>query len=168
MYELAQIVTAISTAVIAMAAFILARTESRQNREHNRLSVQPCLVLSSDFSNFPISISATLSNTGLGPAKIIDMKFIVAGKIVEEFTDSKIRDLISERIRPLVTTRTETTILSSSYVMPSSEANTIILLQFPTKVSLSREELEKMLEDFDIIVDYESFYGEKFRYDSRV
>lgn len=153
--------------IIALCAFFLAYDQSQKNREHNRLSVMPYLIITtSEHNKDNETYSLELNNRGLGPAIItgIDIKteksFNVYYeemdwiKIIENIDSEKKLDLLN-KIKDLAYTNFE-----GKVVIPAGE--NLKLLYIP-KTNLNNENkktFKKILEKFSIGICYKSFYGD--------
>ena len=165
--ELAQIVTAIATSITAIAALALAIYEGIQNRKHNRLSLKPVLVLDITKDRSPTTLSASIVNTGLGPAKIKKMRLFVSGKEVKDNLEENFQIAIEERLVKLNAQKVSTSELSSGYVIRASQECPVAYVKLQEREPCTVKQLEERLDDIDFVIEYESFYGEADVYDTR-
>ena len=86
----ADTVTAICGVVIAVGSLGLSTYVALATRKHDRLSVQPLLGLT---ITFPVGATAGLSltNSGLGPARIISSQLVVVSEQFGEFNKPQVR-----------------------------------------------------------------------------
>ncbi len=61
---------------------------------------------------------------------------------------------------------TSATLLGKRYAMPSKESKDIMIVNFVLERDNEFEEIESRLK-FDLVVEYESIYGEEYIFDSR-
>ena len=98
----ASTVIAVCAAVIAGASLGVSLYEARATRTHNRRSVQPLLVLWGQFGPGATS-GLGLTNSGLGPAKIIKSKLTIDGVEQGDLGKSTIDKLIDPLSFPVAT-----------------------------------------------------------------
>ena len=150
-------------AIIALSALGLATWQGMEQRRHNRLSVKPHLVFERAVTNHSPQVQINLENSGTGPAII--KNFLI-------YLDDNIVDLSFNT--------TWTKIAEELYIKGMWGGGKIYLkgdaIQagarekiFEIKTSEqgkddghSSDRIHKELDRLDIVVEYESVYGEKF------
>lgn len=151
----ANTVIAICASVIAVASLVVSVSEARAARKHNRLSVQPLLGLT---TRFPAGSTAglRLSNSGLGPAKIIDTKLILDGARFGDWSRSSVDELRDElSVRPHTTTLGGQPSLDTDYEQ--------FLLSVDSYDPSQHAEFRELIEHrLGIEIQYNSLYGERF------
>ncbi len=75
-----QVITAIATVVIALAALVLSLWQFRASRIHNKLSVRPLLVFDASYDPTVRGFGLRVSNKGVGPAVMLDFRVLADGK----------------------------------------------------------------------------------------
>ena len=75
-----QVITAIGTVVIALAALTLSVWQFRASHTHNKLSVRPFLVFDASYDPTVRGFGLRVSNKGVGSAYILDFRILVDGK----------------------------------------------------------------------------------------
>ena len=167
-FEIAQIVTAIATAVVALLALCLAIYEGMQSRKHHRISLKPKLVLDTSKGNNPTNVEVKLVNSGLGPATIKSMKIFLSGQELDGNLEENLKKSIERHIAGLSTQQKSTSVMNPGYVLRASQESQIARVVLAPNEKCSPEELVEKLNVIDVVVEYESFYGEPDMYDSRI
>jgi hypothetical protein len=155
----ANTVIAICSVVIAVASLAVSAYVARATRKHNRLSVQPHLGLT---TTFPIGGTAglRLSNSGLGPARIISSQLTYNGERFGEFDKPHVDDFrrrLAERdhltVRPHATTLGAQPFLDTDY-------QEFLLSVHPYDPS-EHDEFRRLIEGGQLLLEirYESIYG---------
>ena len=158
-------------AVVAVSALFIAFYSAQQTRKHNRLSVKPHITAfpNTDINPRECLLSVELMNNGLGPAIIKKYLIYFDGKIVADTDYNTLKNFFDNLIKSKKKEVYQHTIaaLGKDYAMPANEKRVIISIKFPIKSKETEKEFEELLDKFDLIVEYESFYGKKFLFDSR-
>ncbi|MCA0902218.1 hypothetical protein [Microbulbifer agarilyticus] len=166
-FEYAQIATAVSSALIALVALGLAIYEGRSNRQHNRLSLKPSLVMETSTTNSPPTISATIVNAGLGPAVIQNIQFFHHGTELVGDLEYELREAISKILEKFMVESTSVSIMNPGYVSRASSENNIVMIKVLPQEPTCIDNLKELLNVIDVRIEYQSFYGEPDEYDSR-
>jgi len=166
-FEIAQIVTATATALIALLALFLAIYEGRQARKHHRLSLKPVLVLDTSKSNNPTSIVARIINSGLGPATIKSMKVHMAGEELKGKLEENLNQAVESCLAGLRTEHKSTSVMNPGYVLRAAQESQIIKVVLAHDEKCSPKELVEKFNNINVVIEFDSFYGETDRYDSR-
>ncbi len=164
-----QNIIAVGVTAISLCALIVSliqtnvlKEEHELMRVHARASVWPHVVLGSTLEhnlkdNSISYLSFTLTNKGVGPAIITDVKISYNNKIVhnwwELFSIQGIPDSIDNRIDNGN---------FNDIVLQNGE--TIEILNMNANLTLANEFYER-LEGFSLEIYYESIYGEKWKFD---
>lgn len=88
----ASTVIAICGVVIAVASLTVSAYVAWATRKHNRLSVKPLLGLTTTFTR-GATAGLGLTNSGLGPAKVISSQLTFNGKPLGEFNKANVDEL---------------------------------------------------------------------------
>jgi hypothetical protein len=88
----ASTVIAICGVVIAVASLMVSADVAWATRKHNRLSVKPLLGLTTTFTR-GTTAGLGLTNSGLGPAKIIGSRLTFNGNQLGEFNKANVDEL---------------------------------------------------------------------------
>ncbi len=145
-------VIAVCGVVIAIASLAVSAYVAWATREHNRLSVRPLLGLT---VIFPVDGAAglRLSNSGLGPARIISSRLTVDGTLLGEFTRTNVdalRDGLA--VRPHATTLGGQPFLDTDYQQ--------FLLSVDSYDPAQHHEFRDLiLRRLRLEIRYESIYG---------
>jgi hypothetical protein len=153
----------VASTVIALSALGLAIWQGYVTHRHDRLSVRPHLTA-------PVSTNVKdgiarleVVNNGLGPATILAFEVLLDGKAVEPRTWNKAETMVRALFS---STKWDGTFgeLGPGYLMPAGQRFTILECRFGP---MSPEEMRKIETTFNrsnLVVEYESLYGERFRY----
>lgn len=157
--------------IIALCALFFTAYQVYATRRHNKLTFRPHLTTfehRNKLENKAIQFIITLMNNGLGPALI---------KKYELFQDSKLLDIKhSKDVEPILKKvlgrnyiNQSFTKLGNNYSMPAKEKVNIFEISFSIKDEDEDEinEIEAKLSRFDLVIEYESIYGEKMSYSSK-
>ncbi|MGY1952490.1 hypothetical protein [Pseudomonas pergaminensis] len=164
--NISTIVTSFVSIFIAAIALRFTKIQIEKHDKHNRLTVRPYLNDSTYIDNDGKLYAFAITNKGMGPAIIKDMKIFFNDELVEDDDDTleKTIRLITEG-KPISGFGHETVSIGS-YVSPNEK---IDLATVSTRPPYSPEKLrEDIMSSTYILITYESIYGESFNYDSRV
>lgn len=156
---------AIFSAVVATAALCATYWQARQTRQHNKLSVKPHLVWHTDriVNSDSVEIKAYVRNNGIGPALITDWTLTLDGVPYKKPPATLIPTLVEELIGSVVRARVKhngTPGINTS--MPANAEIVFAHLVFPTLHKETEASISAAFERVDLIIHYESFYGDKF------
>lgn len=157
--------------IIAGSAFVLSIYGIFSTKRHNRLSVTPHIVANRHFTRRDDGFlySYDLCNHGVGPARITAFTVLLDGK---PFTCAKGKDLIEELFIARIAGRVEYTMLISSvpqrnYCLLPGQTHRICEFFIPGATRADEDRLNAVFKGTDLRVEYESFYSEKFVFDTR-
>ena len=143
---------AICGVVIAVASLGVSAYVARATWKHNRLSVQPLLGLT---TAFPVGATAglRLTNSGLGPARIISSQLTVDGEQFGEFNKADVDELRRRlRVRPHATTLGRRPFLDTDYQQ--------FLFRVDPYDPAEHGEFRQLIEQkLRLEIQYESIYG---------
>lgn len=148
----ANTVLAICGVVIAVVSLGVSAYVAWATRNHNRLSVRPLLGLT---ATFPVGATAglCLTNSGLGPARIISSKLTVDGKQFGEFNKAHVDDFRrSLTVRPHAATLGGQPFLDTDYQQ-------FLLFVDPYDPSEHHEFRQLIERQLRLEIHYESIYG---------
>jgi len=156
-----EVVTGMSSVVIALCALVFSLCQGKQAREHNKLSVRPHLSTWEHKEAEGGFYRLELINNGIGPAVIDTFSIKVDGKLQSgdgsEPIDKAMEIVLQDRqYLPL-----ERSYLGKGYVMAPKERCTVFAVQFLGQLP-SKEFVEHAIKRCHLEVHYMSFYGEKF------
>lgn len=154
--------------VVALCALFFTAFQLHATRKHNKLSVKPHLVTFVNRNREPGkgSLSAKLMNNGLGPAIIKNYQIYLDGKMLEIKSSKEAEETLKKILHDKKLITTSATLLGKRYAMPSKESKDIMIVNFVLERDNEFEEIESRLK-FDLVVEYESIYGEEYIFDSR-
>jgi len=148
----ANTVIAVCGVVIAVASLGLSAYVARATRQHNRLSVRPLLGLT---TAFPVGATAglRLTNSGLGPARIISSQLTFGDEQLGEFSRHNVDELRRRlAVRPHATTLGGQPFLDTDY-------RQFLLSVDPYDPSEHREFRQLIETGLRLEIRYESVYG---------
>ena len=149
--------------IIALCALGLTIYQAIVARRHNVLSVQPYIT---EFNHRETSpgrglLAFRLMNHGVGPAFITGFKILLDGKPVKD-VDEALAEVLEDKKYNHSITR-----LGEGYAMPAGEAKDVLILEMRLGPDDSLDEIEKRLDRFDVVVDYQSAYKKRATLDTR-
>lgn len=151
--------------IVALLALIVAVGSFWVQRKHNRLSVKPHLTTFTEREHDKKRAVVWLRNNGLGPALITSYEFLLDGKTKSGGSPYKADELIAELLKGIAC-RSKRTQLGVDYSMPANASVVVLDVELDPAESVSLTEIQKRFERSDLIVRYESFYGEPFVLDT--
>ncbi len=148
----------ISATVIALASLVLSVQQGRATRHHDRLMVRPCLVFSYDYVHGDPEYGLLLSNKGIGPAFVQELRIFVDGKRVEadeEWGWKHAKSALGISGLPWIH-------YSSLPVISAGEAMPLIAIKKEHQNRMRESRLSDAIKRLRIEVAYESGYEERF------
>jgi len=156
-----QVLTGISSSVIALCALTFSIWQGHQARKHNRLSFRPHLTTWAHSNVEKGFYAVDLINNGLGPALIEEFVVKVDGKVVRgEGIESLEKAL--KIVFPNHNYQSHHAYVAKGYAMGAKDKCTILAIQFTGQPLPSREFVEHAFNRGDLEVAYKSFYEEQF------
>lgn len=155
--------------LIALCALFFTLYQTLATRKHNRLSVKPhlCFFTYKTFKDNETVIKATLHNNGLGPALIKTFQFYLD----QEAFDVKDEDDFELQLNKVLESneyKMDFSRLGEKYAMKAGEERDIVTIQTPITDKEIIKKWLKALERLDLEINFESMYGDKNSYDSRI
>ena len=151
--------------VIAICAFGATFWQAHLTRKHNKFSVKPYLTTwntTEDGYNV-----VKIINNGIGPAHIKSFSIFVDGqRVAGENLEPHIKCL------NIIFSGYEFSwygsYLGVDYMMPSNEQKALVAFKFTGQKIPNPIELDHILKRARLVINYESIYEEKFKFDSDV
>ena len=160
-----EVITAISSAAIALCALAYTVWQGKQAQKHNKLSFRPHLTSWSHQNSDKGAYAVEVMNNGLGPALIESFIVKIDGKIISgEGTEPIEKGL--KILFPNIQYQSHQAYMANGYSMAAKEKCTVLAIQFVVPTSLTKEAIEHTLNRADLIIKYKSFYEEEFIYSS--
>ena len=157
----ANTVIAICGVVIAVASLGLSAYVAWATRKHNRLSVRPLLGF---VTAFPVGATAglLLTNSGLGPARIIGSQLTFGDKELGEFNQPNVDEFRDRLVRDgLVPVRPHASTLGGQPFLDTDYRE--FLLSFDRYDPSRHGEFARLIqEQLRLEIQYESIYGQRF------
>lgn len=149
--------------IIAVCALGLTVFQAHIARTHNKLSVRPHVTHFTFRDKKPGQgiLAFRLLNNGVGPAFIKSFQFFLDGELVTDPDKALFAVLHNRNYNYSITT------LGEDYAMPAGDSKDILIIVFPLKQIDCFEIIEKELNRFDLVIEYESTYKESARLDTR-
>ncbi len=155
------------TEIAALSALGLAVYQYVATRRHNRLSVKPHVDSHFDTGsneNGEGWLIFKLSNNGLGPALIRKFQITQAGRVLADINPGTIRPLLGELKLKSDDIRVGT--LKSGRALRAGEDFIVLSIKFTAEAMCIQslvDNIEEIIDrNFDLEVEGESIYGEKF------
>lgn len=156
-----QVLTGISSTVIALCALAFSIWQGIKDRTHNKLSFRPHLTTGTHTNVNKGFYAIELINNGLGPALIEGFLFKVDGKVISGEGTEPIEKAL-KIIFPGLNYQSHHVYLAKGYSMAAKEKCTLVAVQFTQQPFPSSEFVEHAFNRGDIEIDYKSFYEETF------
>ncbi|WP_131826059.1 hypothetical protein [Salinivibrio kushneri] len=149
--------------IIALCALGLTSYQAYISRAHNRLSLKPHLTRFTHRSRQPDHgvLVFEIMNNGVGPAFINSFEILLDGKRVQNLDGALQKALGQRQSNSTVAT------LGDDYAMPAGEKREILILAISLSDGEDLSGIEETLKRFDLIVEYQSVYGERAKLDTR-
>jgi hypothetical protein len=157
-----QVVTGISSSIIALCALIFTIWQGFQVRKHNKLSCRPYLTTWVDSDENKGFYAVVLMNNGLGPALIENFILKVDGKIIPGERAEPIEKAL-KILFPNHNYNSYHSFVSKGYSMAAKDKCILVSIQFTNPPFPAREFVEHAINRGDIEISYKSFYDEVFR-----
>jgi hypothetical protein len=158
-------IASFSSAIIALCALGLTLWQAYVSRQHNRLSVTPYLTTWSHNDTDQHRYSVEILNNGIGPALINNFQVFVDGHQVKG-DDLELIKKSLKLLFPQYQYNAYNSYLSEGYMMAPKESRNLVMIQFFGPNFPKPEEIEHSTKRVKILIEYESIYREKFKYDS--
>ena len=156
--------------IIAGGALALSLYGIYATSRHNRLSVTPfifgmrCKVT----DHHGLTIAYDIFNHGTGPAKITGFILLTKDKPLPEGKGDPIerwiRDHVGDKVKYQMKSHRN---LGQNYSLMPGTSCRIIEAYFPGAKPSDLDQIEKTFDGLDIRIEYQSFYGLKFAFDTR-
>lgn len=160
--------------IIASCALLLTVYSLWATRRHNRLSVTPhiCGLTHKLMNDEGLYLTYELSNNGIGPARITNFMLLRDGVEVPkiqnelfEYVDSVIKSHLSGRVKFKINHSFD---FGNDVSVRAGDTKRIVEIFFPDVKPEQRDAVLKILNGLDARVEYKSYYGQKFIYDTRI
>jgi len=159
--------------LIALLAFGLTCYNLWATRRHNQLSVKPFLTGHTHklTTNEGLVYSYEVTNSGVGPAIIKEFQFLRHNCVFPRSKDND-KHYTENLIHEHLGNRFKYTIIHSFSFNPNSclragESRKIAELFFPGVSQSNQKELFEKIQGVELTILYESFYGQRFNFDTR-
>jgi hypothetical protein len=155
--------------LIALCAILLTAYGLHATRRHNRLSVTPHLngcsnILTTDEG---LTFSYEIGNNGIGPARIKKFLLFQDGKLFPKGNDDYVESLIREHLGDRLNYQIRHNFnFGKDASLKAGDTCRIVEIFFPGAKSQDKEKILKIFVGMDLRIEYESFYGQKFVFDT--
>lgn len=149
--------------IIAACALSLTIYQAIIARHHNILSVRPHLTTFTHRDKKPGRgfLAFRLLNNGIGPAFIKSFQILLDGRPVDDADQALATVLQGRQYNHTITT------LGSDYAMTAGEEKDILVLDLPLAQGETLEQVEAMIDRFDLVIEYVSAYNKPGKLDTR-
>lgn len=155
-----------ATVIIAVCALYLTLKQLGISRKHNKMSVRPHLITSTESDEKEGVFKLILKNNGIGPAQFKKVSLFLDDELFVLNGERKIKDMLSKMFDKHHHYSSSQTDLGDNYVMSPNEE--IMLLEFKLIEPVSeRKNVVDILNRADMSIEYESFYGDSFIFDTK-
>jgi len=159
--ENAELVTAVASVIIVFLAFFTSVWQGIVARRHNRISVKPHLTTWTESKPEEGVYRIELINNGIGPAIIRQFEVKIDGNKVPgvgtQLIESGLKILF-----PNYTYESYQSYVTDGYVMAKNENRELVRVKFVSDNQPTPDAVKKTFERADLLIEYESMYGEKF------
>jgi hypothetical protein len=154
--------------IVALCAFGVAVYQAYATRRHNRLSVRPHLVVFTERhnDNGKGKFAVTLRNSGLGPAIIRSYGALLHDEPLSTRDGMVIKNTVSKVIGRDAPHVGFHRLVKGDSVAKDQEM-TLLSIAFACPTPPEYQAVMKSLDRLSAAIEYQSIYGEKFKYDSR-
>ena len=154
-------IIAVASIIIAVVALVVAVWQGVITRRHNRLSVTPYLVVACMVKSRKPQIELSLANRGLGPALIRKIRVKIDGEYVSNNVDLWLEHLKTLDI-PWEYSQVDFP-HEGSFIAADSKQS-LLVVEINNDNFNSLELYKQLKERFQIEIDYESIYGEEYKF----
>lgn len=160
-----EVIAAIGSASIALCALIFSIWQAKVARDHNKISVRPHLTTWTNKDHDNGAFSVYVLNNGIGPALIKKYEIRVDGKIMSGDGTAPMENALKHLFsgQPY---QSHNAYMAPGFSLGAKESCRVTSFQFLQGFNLNSEQVDHAFNRADLIIEYESFYGEKFILDS--
>lgn len=162
-----EIITGVASSVIALCALVFSVWQGVEIRKHNRISCRPHLTTWVHKEHAQGIYGIDLINNGLGPALIKRFTVKVDGKKILGDETEPI-DKALKILFPKEQFNARHAYLGEGYAMGAKDRCTVVIIQFHGEALPPPDYVEYTINRADLEVEYESFYGERFHFNSEI
>ena len=158
--------TSLVSLAVAFTALVFTIKQSKATIKHNRLSVTP--VICDNLDLFDNTVMYSITNKGLGTAKVNDFRFNYRGTILdfekfeEEFKKDNI-DIIDNSHQFHIATQEDNSYISKD------EKIVILKFSFANKLSINKqlkdEKMKELKANFSLEFEYSSLYNNSTKHE---
>lgn len=162
-----EVIISVASSLIALCALCFTIWQGFLTRKHNRISYKPHLTSWSHKELQQGIFALDVINNGLGPAVIKEFTISVDGEAIE----GKGSSLVESAIRKIFAGKRYTAhyeFMGASYVMGAKDRCRVVVIKFEGTTIPTTNEVEQAIERTRLEINYESFYGDKFYFDSDI
>ena len=160
-----EVITGISSAVIALCALAYTVWQGKQAQKHNKLSYRPHITSWSHRNTDKGVYAVEVMNNGLGPALIESFTVKIDGKVISGEGTEPIETGL-KILFPNAQYQSHQAHMGKGYSMAAKEKCTIVAVQFSGATPLTKEAIEHTFNRADLIIKYKSYYEEEFIFSS--
>lgn len=156
--------------VISICALALTVYSLYATRRHNRLSVVPHLhgYENESTDDKGLTYSYDISNNGIGPARIKKFILLRHDKAFPKGEGNYVRSSISEHLGNQVNYEIKFSFnFGYDASLRAGETRRIVEMFFPGVKTGEEDKFWRLLKGMALRIEYESFYGQKFVFDTR-
>lgn len=156
-----QLVTGISSIVIACSALGISIWQATLYRTHNKISCRPHLTTWEHGGTTEIDFAVDIMNNGIGPAVFTSFKIMVDGH-AQNGEGVEPMEKVLNILFPNYNYQLYTAYFGPSYSMASKENQRLIAIKFHGDSLPSKNEIDHAMKRAKVEILYKSFYEEEF------
>lgn len=155
--------------ITAFCALFLTIVELRANRKHNKLSVRPHLGTFAfhDTNDGILEYTYILKNDGLGPAIVNRFSVFFSNKLLVENDVLETQEKVGQKISDHFAAKYYVGAYTKGAVVSAGESFTLLNIRMELLSSDQIGHLRNFLDNFDLEIEYSSFYGDEFSVSSK-
>jgi hypothetical protein len=156
--QVAELITAIATAVIALVAVVISIIEARAARQHNRLSVRPHVSVRHHLGGSTGRLGITASNDGLGPALVNACVVEVDGTPMQEGEGNDNGWNAALKALDLYQHKFAIEVVAPNGTIPAGGTRWLLSAPFPPATAALPDQMKKAFKRLDVRLSYQSMY----------
>ena len=162
-----EVIIAISSMFIALCALIFSFWQVKITRDHNKITVKPHLTTWSTIGHENGNYAVHVLNNGIGPALIKKYEIRVDDKVMSGEGTEPIEKAL-KILFPNQPYQSNNSYMGNNFALGAKENCRVTSIQFKKGFNMNPEQVEHAINRADLIIEYESFYGEKDILDTRI
>lgn len=161
-------ITALGSMVVGACALVFTIYQWRDARRHNRISLRPFINKGNRTETWPdrARMAISLTNNGLGPAVIKTFQIFYKGTTLAEPFAKKLETVMKGVIADGKCSSGALD-FRPGHIMPPGSTEELAWVSFSKAEGDDVDRVRRAIDCFDMLLEYESMYGEPTRLDTR-